>query len=201
MDIEEFLVHLNLHLKMNLDYVFSSDLKEILKFFTAIEDFMEKTFGNKELEIKIDMMRLIVRMTNATYFIDKIYMLSQMNIKYLDYWQTFSLFSQVLMSELLTVEQKIKTSADRSTLGQSLKSSKLESIKEDSPGFAISSFASLSKDQLASKTRKAKGSLSMNLESSVSDLNGDYSDDAYFGGEKLRIKGDGSIDQRVTRPR
>lgn len=93
MDMSEFLVHLNLHLKVNLDYVFSSDLKEILKFFTAIEDFMEKTFGNKELEIKIDMMRLIVRMTNATLFIDKIYMLSLMNIKYLEYWQTFSLFT------------------------------------------------------------------------------------------------------------
>ena len=69
---------------------------------------MEKTFGNKELEIKIDMMRLVVRMTNATVFIDKIYMLSQMNIKYLDYWQTFSLFSQVLMSELMTADQKIE---------------------------------------------------------------------------------------------
>lgn len=102
MNMEEFLVHLNLHLKMNLDYVFSQDLREILKFFTAIEDFMEKTFGNKELEIKIDMMRLVVRMTNATVFIDKIYMLSQMNIKYLEYWQTFSLFTQVLMSELLS---------------------------------------------------------------------------------------------------
>lgn len=105
MNMEEFLVHLNLHLKMNLDYVFSQDLREILKFFTAIEDFMEKTFGNQELEIKIDMMRLVVRMTNATVFIDKIYMLNQMNIKYLEYWQTFSLFTQVLMSELLSSEQ------------------------------------------------------------------------------------------------
>jgi hypothetical protein len=51
------------------------------------------------------MMRLVVRMTNATVFIDKIYMLNQMNIKYLEYWQTFSLFTQVLMSELLSSEQ------------------------------------------------------------------------------------------------
>jgi len=51
------------------------------------------------------MMRLVVRMTNATVFIDKIYMLNQMNIKYLEYWQTFSLFTQVLMSELLGSEQ------------------------------------------------------------------------------------------------
>ena len=103
MDMSEFVVYINLHLKMNLDYVFSSELKVILKFFTAIEDFMENTFGNKELEVKIDMMRLIIRMTNATLFIDKLFMLDMMNIKYLQYWQTFSLFTQVLMSELRSV--------------------------------------------------------------------------------------------------
>lgn len=104
MDIHEFLVHLNLHLKMNLDYVFSGNLKEILAFFTAIEDFMEKTFGNKELEVKIDLMRLIIRMTNATLFIEKIFMLNKMRIKYLEYWQTFSLFTQVMLSELRNAE-------------------------------------------------------------------------------------------------
>lgn len=104
MDIHEFVVHLNLHLKMNLDHVFSSGLKEILTFFTAIEDFMEKTFGNKELEVKIDLMRLIIRMTNATLFIDKIVMLNAMRVRYLEYWQTFSLFTQVLLAELRSME-------------------------------------------------------------------------------------------------
>lgn len=107
MDIHEFLVHLNLHLKMNLDFVFSSDLKEMLTFFSAIEDFMEKTFGNTELEVKIDLMRLIIRMTNATLFIEKIYLLDKMRIQYLEYWQTFSLFTQVLLAELFSVGSEV----------------------------------------------------------------------------------------------
>lgn len=176
MDMGEFLVHLNLHLNMNLDYVFSSDLKEILKFFTAIEDFMEKTFGNKELEIKIDMMRLIIRMTNATSFIDKIYMLSQMTIKYLDYWQTFSLFTQVLMSELLTVGQEPTKEYQMTKKTQPNKST-LEKIDEDhSPKseIRISSFSNSKNINNIPKPKRKKGLFGMNLEDSVTkDLDSD----------------------------
>lgn len=114
MDIHEFVVHLNLHLKMNLDHVFSSGLKEILTFFTTIEEFMEKTFGNKELEVKIDLMRLIIRMTNATLFIDKIVMLNAMRVRYLEYWQTFSLFTQVLLAELRSMGSHTEAHGEKS---------------------------------------------------------------------------------------
>ena len=86
MDMGEFLVHLNLHMQMNLDYVFLSGIKEILGFFSSLEKFMVITFGNKELEIKIDMMRLVIRMTNAISFVDKLFMLDLMRIEYLDRW-------------------------------------------------------------------------------------------------------------------
>jgi len=77
---------------MNLDFVFLSGIKEILGFFSSLEKFMVITFGNKELEIKIDMMRLVIRMTSAISFVDKLFMLDLMRIDYLDRWQTFSLF-------------------------------------------------------------------------------------------------------------
>lgn len=99
-EMNEFLVHLNLHLQMNLDYVFLSGIKEIINFFSSLEHFMEMTFGNKEIEIKIDMMRLVIRMTNASSFIDKLFMLDLMRMKYLEQWQTFSLFVQVLQAEI-----------------------------------------------------------------------------------------------------
>ena len=188
MDIEEFLVHLNLHLKMNLDYVFSSDLKEILKFFTAIEDFMEQTFGNKELEIKIDMMRLVIRMTNATYFIDKIYMLSQMNIKYLDYWQTFSLFTQVLMSELLTAGQPIKNeykmTKKKTAQSTFINCSTLDRIEETEfdnkpeEEIRVSNYSSSQNLALTTtdKPKRKKGLFGMNLEDTVTQDDSDEED-------------------------
>ncbi len=100
MDVPEFLIHMNLQLQMNLDHAFLSGIKEIINFFASVEKFMIDTFGNSELEIKIDMMRLIVRMTNAVYFVDKIYMLDLMRIPYLDNWQTFALFVQVVYDEV-----------------------------------------------------------------------------------------------------
>lgn len=204
MDMGEFLVHLNLHMKMNLDYVFKSDLKEILKFFTNIEDFMEKTFGNKELEIKIDMMRLIVRMTNATYFIDKIYMLSQMNIKFLDYWQTFSLFTQVLMSELLTANQPPKT--EHRVKKKTIYDSTLESIIEhdNQPELSVSNFTDHSQLVNKDQNKRKKGLFGMNLEDTVTRLEEDSDDDEPLNFKvqpELTIKGDGSVDKRIERGR
>lgn len=69
MDINEFLSHLELQVNLMLDEVFSSDLKSILDYFKTVDLFIEKTFQNSELEIKIDLMRLILRMTKATKFV------------------------------------------------------------------------------------------------------------------------------------
>ena len=100
MDIDEFLVHFNLHLQMNLDHVFESNLDVLITFFSKIEDFMKEFFKKLNLETKIDLMRLIIRMTNATEFVYKVYLLKTLDIEYLQYSQTFSLFLQVLVMEL-----------------------------------------------------------------------------------------------------
>ena len=100
MPIEEFLAHLNLDLKMNLDYVFSAGLEEILEFFNSVDNFMIKVVGDQELEVKIDLLKLIIRTTNAITFVDKIYLMSRIELEFLQQWQTFNLFIQVLLYEM-----------------------------------------------------------------------------------------------------
>lgn len=108
MEIDEFLVHFNLHLQMNLDHVFENRLELMLVFLSRIENFMKEIFGTVELETKIDLMRLIIRMTNATEFVYKIILLDIMNLEYLQYSQTLSLFVQVLRWELGLKRFKMK---------------------------------------------------------------------------------------------
>lgn len=100
MNIHEFIVHLNLHLSQNLDHVFSSGLDSILRFFKDVEKFIETVFGGQELEIKIDLMKILLRMSNASSFVEKIFMIKEMKMDFLANWQTFELFIQVLMVEL-----------------------------------------------------------------------------------------------------
>lgn len=100
MDIDEFLVHFNLHLQMNLDHVFENRLEVMLLFLSRIESFMKEIFGSAELETRIDLMRLIIRMTNATEFIYKVFLLDIMNFEYMQYSQTLSLFVQVMSMEI-----------------------------------------------------------------------------------------------------
>ena len=100
MDINEFLSHLELQVNLDLDDVFNHDLKFILEYFQAVDSFIEKTFPNSELEIKIDLMRLILRMSNSTKFMSYIYVLDAMKVEFLNECQIFALFCQVLLSEL-----------------------------------------------------------------------------------------------------
>jgi len=100
MDIPEFLMHLNLHMQMNLDYVFLGKVDDLVQFFASLESFLEHTFQNKEVEVKIDIIRLMIRMTNATFFVEKLLLLHKMKIDFLEQWQTFSLFTQVLIHEI-----------------------------------------------------------------------------------------------------
>lgn len=100
MEMSEFLVHMNLQMQMNLDHSFLTGVREIINFFASMESFMIDSFGNADLEVKIDMMRLVIRMTNAKYFVDKVYMLDLMGIDYLLNWQTFALFVEVLRDEV-----------------------------------------------------------------------------------------------------
>lgn len=98
--MEEFLAHLNLDLRTNLDHVFNSSLEEILKFFNLVENFMITILGGQELEVKIDLIKLIIRTTNAETFTEKIFMVSLMKLEFLQQWQTFDLFIQVLKFEM-----------------------------------------------------------------------------------------------------
>lgn len=100
MTMEEFLAHLNLDLRTNLDHVFNSNLEEILEFFNSVEHFMISILGGQELEVKIDLIKLIIRTTNAETFAEKIFMVSLMNLGFLQQWQTFDLFIQVLKFEM-----------------------------------------------------------------------------------------------------
>lgn len=98
--MEEFLAHLNLDLRTNLDHVFNSNLEEILEFFNSVEHFMINILGGQELEVKIDLIKLIIRTTNAETFTEKIFMVSLMKLGFLQQWQTFDLFIQVLKFEM-----------------------------------------------------------------------------------------------------
>ena len=100
MDIYEFCSHLELHVNLDLDEIFSSDLKHILEYFKTVDEFFERIFWNTELEIKIDLMRLILRMTKATKFVNTIYLLNAMNVDFLNECQIFALFCQVLLAEI-----------------------------------------------------------------------------------------------------
>ena len=100
MTMSEFMAHLNLDLMRNLDYVFSSNLNEILDFFKSVEDFLMRFFGGQELEVKIDLIKVIIRTTNAQVFVEKVFLLNLMKLEFLQQWQTFDLFIQVLLYEL-----------------------------------------------------------------------------------------------------
>ena len=77
MDMNEFLSHLQLKVKLELDEVFCSDLKTIVEYFKEVEQFITTVFQNAELEIKIDLMRLILRITTSTKFVNIIYVLNE----------------------------------------------------------------------------------------------------------------------------
>ena len=103
MEMDEFLGHVNHHLKLNLDHIFFANLADIMYFFNRIEDFMDKIFKNAELEIKIDLIRVIFRINDSTDFFYKIYLITLMDIPFLTSCQIFALFNQVLLCSELNV--------------------------------------------------------------------------------------------------
>jgi hypothetical protein len=100
MDINEFLAHLEVQVDLDLDEIFSKNLQSILEYFRGIDKFIDMTFKNTELEIKIDLMRLILRMTPSTKFVIYLFVLSSMKVDFLNQCQIFALFCQVLLNEL-----------------------------------------------------------------------------------------------------
>lgn len=104
MDMTEFLGHVNHHLKLNLDMIFFAYLSDVMFFFQKIEDFMDKIFRNAELEIKIDLIRVILRINDSTDFFYKIYLINAMDLDFLSSCQIFALFNQVLLCSELKVK-------------------------------------------------------------------------------------------------
>lgn len=104
MEMTEFLGHVNHHLKLNLDSIFFAYLSDVMFFFHKIEDFMEKIFRNAELEIKIDLIRVILRINDSTDFFYKIYLITAMDLPFLSSCQIFALFNQVLLCSELKVK-------------------------------------------------------------------------------------------------
>lgn len=101
MDMTEFLGHVNHHLKLNLDQIFFSNLSDIMFFFNKIEEFMDKVFNNAELEIKIDLIRVILRVNESTDYFHRIFIITLMELEFLSSCQIFALFNEVLIrSEL-----------------------------------------------------------------------------------------------------
>lgn len=107
MEMDEFLGHVNHHLKLNLDHIFFANLSDIMYFFNRIEDFMDKIFKNAELEIKIDLIRVIFRINDSTDFFYKIYLITLMDIEFLTSCQIFALFNQVLLCSELKVKCRV----------------------------------------------------------------------------------------------
>lgn len=51
-------------------------------------------------------MKILLRMSNASSFVEKIFMIKEMKMDFLSNWQTFELFIQVLMMEMKWHEMK-----------------------------------------------------------------------------------------------
>jgi len=107
MEMNEFLGHVNHHLKLDLDEIFFSNLSDFMFFFNKIEDFMDKVFHNAELEIKIDLIRLILRVNDSTEFFYRIFLINLMDLEFLSSCQIFALFNQVLLCSELKVKTKV----------------------------------------------------------------------------------------------
>lgn len=108
MDMTEFLGHVNHHMKLDLDNIFYSNMSDMLLFFYKIEDFMDKIFHNAELEIKIDLIRVILRINDSTDFFHRIFIIHMMNLEYLNSCQIFALFNQVVIHSELKITIKDK---------------------------------------------------------------------------------------------
>ena len=100
MDFGEFLAHYYLHSEKNLDAAFNQSLKEILEFLESLENFRIKILKDTSPETMIDLMKIIIRMTNASEFVNKVYLLQIMNLNYLEMSFTFSHFTWALFWEL-----------------------------------------------------------------------------------------------------
>lgn len=100
MSCEEFAAHLALQVHLDLDGVFTGDLRTALDYLRNVDKFISDTFPHSELEVKIDVMRVILRMTTAEKFVIRIFMLSNMQVEFLDECQIFALFCQVLLAEI-----------------------------------------------------------------------------------------------------
>lgn len=112
MEFNEFLAHLQLQVNLELDDVFSQDLKSVLLYFKSIDKFIKDTFPKAELEVTIDIMRLILRMTKSTKFVSYIFLLNNMKVDFLNEFQIFPLFCQVLKAEIEKPLPKKKTPTD-----------------------------------------------------------------------------------------
>lgn len=107
MDMVEFLAHVNEHLKLDLDRIFFGSLSDIMFFFQKIEEFMDKVFHNAELEIKIDLIRVILRVNNSSEFFYRIFLINLMDLGFLTSCQIFALFNQVLICSELKIKTKV----------------------------------------------------------------------------------------------
>lgn len=100
MELSDFLVHVNHHLKLDLDQIFFSNLDDIITFFNKIEDFMDKIFHNADLEIKIDLIKLILRVNDSSDFFFRIFIINEMGLEFLNDCQIFALFNAIVLDEL-----------------------------------------------------------------------------------------------------
>ncbi len=107
MEMSEFLGHVNHHLKLDLDQIFFSNLSDMLFFFQKIEEFMDKIFQNAELEIKIDLIRVILRVNDSSEFFHRIFIIHMMDLEFLTSCQIFALFNQVVIHSELKIKLKV----------------------------------------------------------------------------------------------
>lgn len=97
---DQFLIHFIYQLEINLEFVFSGKIRDIIAFFDSINEFMVLAFGKVSSELKCDVYRLIFRSSKSCLFIIKLEILNFMKMDYFENNEDFKLFYEVLSLEL-----------------------------------------------------------------------------------------------------
>ena len=99
-DFKQFLIHLIYQLEINLEFIFSGKIRDILKFFESVEEFSKMAFTKVSIDLKCDIFRLIIRISNSFNFISRLELLNYQKLDFFEHHESFKLFYDVYESEI-----------------------------------------------------------------------------------------------------
>lgn len=99
-NFKQFLIHLIYQLEINLEFIFTGRMREIVKFFDSIEEFSKLAFGLVSIDLKCDIFRLTIRITNSFSFISKLELVNYLKLEFFESHPSYKLFYEVYESEI-----------------------------------------------------------------------------------------------------